>query len=125
MTMFNNLSWQFSVYRKMKHTNMELLRVCKFKERVHLIEHLVEKPTPGQTKSDIAMIGRYILSPDIFELLGNISPGHGMEIQLTDALVILSKKQKTYAYEFEGERFDAGDKLGYLKADNCIWTPPS
>ena len=86
------------------------------REGVYHVEHMVEKPTPGTTKSDMAIIGRYILTPDIFELLGNAAPGHGGEIQLTDALLILSKKQKMYAYEFEGKRFDAGDKLGYLKA---------
>ncbi len=86
------------------------------RERVHHVEHMVEKPTPGSTKSNMAIIGRYILTPEIFKLLGDTVPGHGGEIQLTDALLSLSKKQKMYAYEFEGNRFDAGDKLGYLKA---------
>lgn len=86
------------------------------REGVYHVDHMVEKPSTGTTKSDMAIIGRYILTPDIFELLGNTDPGHGGEIQLTDALLSLSKKQKMYAYEFEGKRFDAGDKLGYLKA---------
>ncbi|RLB90715.1 MAG: UTP--glucose-1-phosphate uridylyltransferase [Deltaproteobacteria bacterium] len=86
------------------------------RKRVHHVERMVEKPAPGTTDSDMAIIGRYILMPDVFELLGNTTPGHGGEIQLTDALLSLSKKQKMYAYEFEGSRFDAGDKLGYLKA---------
>ena len=64
----------------------------------------------------MAIIGRYILQPDIFDLLAETTPGHGGEIQLTDALLALANKRGMYAYEFEGTRFDAGDKLGYLKA---------
>lgn len=86
------------------------------RDRVRRVERLIEKPPPGTTSSDKAIIGRYILMPDIFDLLGETAPGHGGEIQLTDALVRLSQKRTIYAYEFDGERFDAGDKLGYLKA---------
>jgi UTP--glucose-1-phosphate uridylyltransferase len=86
------------------------------RERTHKVTRLVEKPAPGTTDSDLAIIGRYILMPEIFDLLGKTTPGHGGEIQLTDALLALSKKRPMYAYEFEGTRFDAGDKLGYLKA---------
>lgn len=86
------------------------------RERVYQVERMVEKPTPGTTDSDLAIIGRYLLQPDIFSLLEKTSPGHGGEIQLTDALLALAKKRPMYAYEFEGTRFDAGDKLGYLKA---------
>lgn len=88
----------------------------KVNERLHRVDRMMEKPAPGTTDSDLAIIGRYILQPDIFDLLGRTTPGHGGEIQLTDALLALSKKRKMYAYEFEGTRFDAGDKLGYLKA---------
>ncbi len=80
------------------------------------VDRLIEKPAPGTTDSNMAIIGRYILQPDIFEILDKTTPGHGGEIQLTDALLALSKKRKMYAYEFEGTRFDAGDKLGFLKA---------
>lgn len=86
------------------------------KNRVIKIDRMVEKPAPGTTRSDMAIIGRYILQPDIFEILGRTTPGHGGEIQLTDALAALSNKRGMYAFEFEGTRFDAGDKLGYLKA---------
>ncbi|MEE4242445.1 MAG: UTP--glucose-1-phosphate uridylyltransferase GalU [Desulfopila sp.] len=86
------------------------------RERTHKVSRLVEKPAPGTTDSDMAIIGRYILMPEIFELLGKTTPGHGGEIQLTDALLALSKRRPMYAYEFEGTRYDAGDKLGYLKA---------
>ncbi len=84
--------------------------------KVHKIERMVEKPAPGTTKSDMAIIGRYILQPEIFDILGRTTPGHGGEIQLTDALLALANQRGMYAYEFEGTRFDAGDKLGYLKA---------
>ena len=86
------------------------------RDRVYQVERLIEKPPPGTTDSDMAIIGRYLLKPDIFELLEKTTPGHGGEIQLTDALLALSKKRPMYAYEFEGTRYDAGDKLGYLKA---------
>lgn len=88
----------------------------KVKEKTYKIERMVEKPSPGVTASDLAIIGRYILRPEIFTLLENTEPGHGGEIQLTDALLQLSRQRAMYAYEFEGTRFDAGDKLGYLKA---------
>lgn len=80
------------------------------------IKRMVEKPAPGTTDSNMAIIGRYILMPEIFEILDTTTPGHGGEIQLTDALLALTNQRSMYAYEFEGTRFDAGDKMGYLKA---------
>jgi UTP--glucose-1-phosphate uridylyltransferase len=85
-------------------------------DRTYKVERMVEKPPPGTTDSDMAIIGRYILLPEIFDLLEQTQPGYGGEIQLTDALLALSQKRGMYAFEFEGTRFDAGDKLGYLKA---------
>ena len=87
-----------------------------YKERTYKVERMVEKPAPGTTVSDMAIIGRYILQPEIFSLLEETEPGYGGEIQLTDALLKLSRQKGMYAYEFEGIRIDAGDKLGYLKA---------
>ena len=87
-----------------------------FNEKTYKIDRMVEKPSPGTTESDMAIIGRYILRPEIFALLEETKPGHGGEIQLTDALVKLSRQRAMYAFEFKGTRFDAGDKLGYLKA---------
>jgi UTP--glucose-1-phosphate uridylyltransferase len=87
-----------------------------YADRTYKVERMVEKPAAGETRSDMAIIGRYILLPEIFNLLEETKPGHGGEIQLTDALLALSQKRGMYAYEFEGTRFDAGDKLGYLKA---------
>jgi len=84
--------------------------------RVIKVDRMMEKPAPGTTRSDMAIIGRYILQPDIFDMLEKTTPGHAGEIQLTDALLALSNKRGMYAFEFDGTRFDAGDKLGYLKA---------
>jgi len=84
--------------------------------RVIKVDRMMEKPAPGTTRSDMAIIGRYILQPDIFDILEKTTPGHAGEIQLTDALLALSNKRGMYAFEFDGTRFDAGDKLGYLKA---------
>jgi UTP--glucose-1-phosphate uridylyltransferase len=86
------------------------------RENIVKVTRLVEKPAPGTTDSDMAIIGRYILMPDIFSILETTTPGHGGEIQLTDALLALTKKRAMYACEFEGTRYDAGDKMGYLKA---------
>jgi UTP--glucose-1-phosphate uridylyltransferase len=88
----------------------------QLRDRVFRVRGMVEKPAPGTTNSNLAIIGRYLLTPEIFSMLEKTAPGHGGEIQLTDALRALSQQQPMYAYEFEGQRFDAGDKLGYLKA---------
>ena len=85
-------------------------------ERTYKVDRMVEKPAPGTCNSNMAIIGRYLLMPEIFELLERTTPGHGGEIQLTDALLALAFRRGMYAYEFSGKRYDAGDKLGYLKA---------
>lgn len=86
------------------------------RDRTYKVSRMVEKPAPGTTDSDLAIIGRYILMPEIFDILSTTTPGHGGEIQLTDALLALSNSREMYAYEFFGTRYDAGDKMGYLKA---------
>jgi UTP--glucose-1-phosphate uridylyltransferase len=83
---------------------------------VYLVRDLVEKPAPQDAPSNLAIIGRYILTPEIFDVLELTKPGKGGEIQLTDGLKLLIERQPIYAYEFEGIRHDAGDKLGFLKA---------
>jgi UTP--glucose-1-phosphate uridylyltransferase len=80
------------------------------------ITAIVEKPKPEEAPSTLGVVGRYILTPEIFELLATQPPGAGREIQLTDAIARLIKKQTILAYEFEGTRYDCGSKLGYLKA---------
>jgi UTP--glucose-1-phosphate uridylyltransferase len=88
----------------------------KIEDGVYLVKDLVEKPSPEEAPSNLAIIGRYILMPEIFVCLENTRPGKGGEIQLTDGLRLLMEKQPIYAYEFDGIRHDAGDKLGFLKA---------
>jgi UTP--glucose-1-phosphate uridylyltransferase len=85
-------------------------------DRVFRIRDLVEKPKPGDAPSNLAIIGRYVLTPEIFDSLQAIEPGSGGELQLTDALKHLLRSRPIYAYRFEGTRYDAGDKLGFLKA---------
>ena len=85
-------------------------------DNVYLVEDLVEKPAPEAAPSDLAIIGRYVLTPDIFPLLRETPPDHRGEIQLTDALRRLRERRPLYAVRFIGRRFDTGDKLGFLKA---------
>ena len=80
------------------------------------VTDMVEKPAPGTQPSQNAIIGRYILTPRIFEMIENITPGAGGELQLTDAIKALMQHEKVYGYSYEGKRHDAGDKLGFLKA---------
>jgi len=88
----------------------------KVRENVFRISNLVEKPSPARAPSDMAIIGRYILTSDIFDVLESVAPGRGGEIQLTDALYGLLKKRQIYGFLFAGKRYDAGDKVGYLRA---------
>ncbi len=81
------------------------------------LTRLVEKPQPHETNSNLAIVGRYLLTPQIFKCLKNTAPGKGKEVQLTDALNLLLQKESIYAYKFKGTRIDAGDKLGLLKAN--------
>ncbi|MDK2920348.1 MAG: UTP--glucose-phosphate uridylyltransferase [Candidatus Petromonas sp.] len=83
---------------------------------VYKVKNLVEKPQKEEAPSNIAILGRYIITPEIFEILDNTKPGAGGEIQLTDALKDLATKQAMYAYNFEGKRYDVGNKLGFLQA---------
>lgn len=85
-------------------------------DRVYKVKDLVEKPEIGKAPSNIAILGRYIITPEIFEILKDLPEGKNGEIQLTDALKELSKKEAMYAYNFEGRRYDVGDKLGFLEA---------
>lgn len=85
-------------------------------ERLHKVNDLVEKPPIKSAPSNLAILGRYIITPDIFDILAVQKPGKNGEIQLTDALNKLCSRQGMYAYEFEGKRYDVGDKLGFLKA---------
>ncbi|MGV3026491.1 UTP--glucose-1-phosphate uridylyltransferase GalU [Clostridium thermobutyricum] len=85
-------------------------------DRVYKVKDLVEKPSVEEAPSNIAILGRYIITPQIFDILENTKPGKGGEIQLTDALKTLISQEAMYAYNFEGKRYDVGDKLGFLEA---------
>jgi UTP--glucose-1-phosphate uridylyltransferase len=85
-------------------------------DRVYKVKDLVEKPSVEEAPSNVAILGRYIITPAIFDILESTTPGKGGEIQLTDALKTLIKQEAMYAYNFEGNRYDVGDKLGFLQA---------
>ncbi|EGT0681638.1 UTP--glucose-1-phosphate uridylyltransferase GalU [Clostridium perfringens] len=84
--------------------------------KVYKVKGLVEKPSVEEAPSNVAILGRYIVTPRIFDILENTKPGKGGEIQLTDALLELMGQEAMYAYDFEGRRYDVGDKLGFLEA---------
>ena len=83
---------------------------------VYKVRNLIEKPAVDEAPTNVAILGRYIITPKIFEILENTKPGKGGEIQLTDALLTLIGQEAMYAYNFTGKRYDVGDKLGFLKA---------
>ena len=88
----------------------------EFQGRLYQIADMVEKPSPSEAPSNLAVIGRYILTPAIWSALSSVVPGAGGEIQLTDGLRRLLATEPVYSYVFEGKRYDAGDKLGFLQA---------
>ncbi len=92
------------------------VRANSIADRVYEVTDLVEKPKREEAPSDLAIIGRYVLTPEIFPILEKQEPGKGGEIQLTDAILKLSKEQTVYGCQFKGTRYDCGDKLGFLKA---------
>jgi len=124
------LSQLISIYKKTKATVVAIERLPQelvssygviapepIEERLYKAKELVEKPSPEEAPSNLAVIGRYVLTKNIFPILEHLPPGRGGEIQLTDAINELSQTDPIYAYEFEGKRYDCGDKLGYLKAN--------
>ncbi len=93
-----------------------IVAVKTVRPRLHQLIGMVEKPAVEQAPSDLAIMGRYVLTPDIFPLLAAGKPGAGGEIQLTDGLLTLSARRKLYGYEFEGVRYDLGDRVGFVTA---------
>jgi len=89
--------------------------ISELSQGLYDVEQFVEKPDPKDAPSNLAIIGRYLLTPEIFDLLQTQKPGKGNEIQLTDAIDRLNLTQRVFAHEFTGERFDVGNKFGYLK----------
>ena len=105
--------------QKVPHVDISKYGVVKYsssKDRLYEVEELIEKPPVEEAPSDLAIMGRYIITPDIIEILANTKPGKGGEIQLTDALNELAHRRKVQAYQFEGDRYDVGSKLGFLQA---------
>lgn len=90
-------------------------------ERVVKVSNMVEKPDPDDAPSNLAIIGRYILTPDIFDILRDTKPGKGGEIQITDALLQQAKEGRVLAYKFKGRRFDCGSVEGYVEATNYFY----
>lgn len=102
-----------------KHSDVSkygIVNADKVEERIYRVNGMVEKPKPEDAPSDMAVLGRYIITPEIFDFLEKTKPGAGGEIQLTDALFELSKAQPMYAYDFIGKRYDVGNKMGFLEA---------
>lgn len=88
---------------------------------IYRVTDMVEKPEPADAPSNLAIIGRYILTPDIFDIIKETKPGKGGEIQITDALLAQAKKGKVIAYKFEGKRFDCGSVDGFVEATNYFY----
>jgi UTP--glucose-1-phosphate uridylyltransferase len=93
-----------------------VIRGTEVGKNIFKVTDMVEKPKASSAPSDMAIIGRYILTPDIFGFIEKTKPGKGGEIQLTDALKAMLRKKPVYGYLYEGRRYDGGDKIGYLKA---------
>lgn len=93
-----------------------IVKTQRVNKRLSVVEKIVEKPAPADAPSNLGVVGRYILTPRIFELLADTPHGAGGEIQLTDAIASLLQEERVLAYEYEGKRFDCGNKLGYLSA---------
>ena len=93
-----------------------IVKTTRIDERLESVEAIVEKPRPEAAPSNLAVIGRYVLTPRILSILERVTPGAGGEIQLTDAIASLLKEERVLAYRFRGTRYDCGSKLGYLQA---------
>lgn len=93
-----------------------IVKGTPIENRVYKVKDLIEKPSVEDAPSNIAILGRYIITPQIFDIIQHTIPGKGGEIQLTDALRVLMSNEAMYAYNFEGRRYDVGDKLGFLQA---------
>ena len=102
---------------KEKTLQYGIVDVSDSKGNLHKINSIVEKPQPKDAPSTLGVIGRYVFNPEIFDCLEKIKPGKGGEIQLTDAIQMLLGHQSIFAYQFEGKRYDCGDKLGFMKAN--------
>lgn len=116
---FNEYKTTILGVQKVDHKDVSKYGIVKgmpIENGVYKVKDLVEKPMVDEAPSDVAILGRYIITPRIFDILEKTVPGKGGEIQLTDALKTLMVEEAMYAYEFQGRRYDVGDKLGFLEA---------
>ena len=116
---FNDYRTTILGVQEVAHENVDkygIIDAIKIDESSYKVKNLIEKPKKDSAPSNIAILGRYIITPTIFDILDTQEPGKGGEIQLTDALKILCEREAMYAYKFEGKRYDVGDKLGFLEA---------
>jgi UTP--glucose-1-phosphate uridylyltransferase len=93
----------------------------EIEDGVYMVSNMVEKPEPKEAPSNLAIIGRYVLTPDIFEVIKNTKAGKNGELQITDALMNLAKNGMVLAYKFKGQRFDCGSVDGYVEATNALY----
>ena len=101
---------------KEKISDYGIIKRREIEDSVYLVEDMIEKPSLEEAPSNIGTVGRYILTPEIFDCIKRTPLGKGNEIQLTDAIRMLMEKEDVYGYAFKGKRYDAGDKIGYVKA---------
>jgi len=120
MKIYQNMDGALIAIQKVPRQEAHLYGIIKGKkvmDRVYSVEEMVEKPEKGKAPSNLAIIGRYILPPRIFDVLERVKPDRRGEIQLTEGLKELNREVPIYGYEFIGDRYDAGDKFGYLQAN--------
>jgi UTP--glucose-1-phosphate uridylyltransferase len=99
-----------------KISDYGIIKGREIEKSVYFVEDITEKPSLEEAPSNIGTVGRYVLTPEIFDCIKKTSPGKGNEIQLTDAIRFLIEEEEVYGYAFTGKRYDAGDKVGYVKA---------
>jgi UTP--glucose-1-phosphate uridylyltransferase len=101
---------------KEKISDYGIIKGGEIEESIYLIEDIIEKPSLEEAPSNTGTVGRYILTPEIFDCIKKTSQGKGNEIPLTDAIRMLKEEEEVYGYAFKGKRYNAGDKVGYIKA---------
>ncbi len=117
--LFNSRKEPIIGVQEVPHQEVDKYGIVKYsrqEDRLYQIEDLIEKPALDSAPSNLAIMGRYIITPDIFPILAETEPGRNNEIQLTDGLKELLQRRQLFAYNFEGKRYDVGDKMGFLQA---------
>jgi len=120
-TIINNCTFSYTRQVEMKGLGHAILTGDFIQDDILRVNDMVEKPNPKDAPSNLAIIGRYILTPDIFDIIRETKPGKGGEIQITDALLKQAKQGKVVAYKFKGKRFDCGSVDGFVEATNYFY----